>query len=81
LRESDFDDFDLILAMDEDNYRTIKSAGEGKAEVRKFLEFAPEIGLDDVPDPYYSGNFAQTFELVSDASDGLIEWVKEKLKS
>jgi protein-tyrosine phosphatase len=77
--KSDHDRFDLILAMDEDNFRVIKSRGKGKAEVRKLLEFAPACGYDDVPDPYPDGDFDETFELVSQASNGLIVWVKQKL--
>jgi protein-tyrosine phosphatase len=79
LRKSDYDEFDLILAMDDDNFQVISSRGHGKAQVHKLLEFAPDCGLDDVPDPYYSGNFAQTYELVNNASDGLLTWVKGKL--
>jgi protein-tyrosine phosphatase len=80
LHSSDYDKFDLILAMDDDNYQEILRRRAGRAEVRKLLEFAMDCGFDDVPDPYYSGNFDETFELVSAASDGLMEWVIERLQ-
>lgn len=58
---ADFNDFDLILAMDENNVRALKRlAPEGTVEkVHLFLDYAS--GDDrDVPDPYYEG--AEAFE-------------------
>ena len=53
--EDDFDDFDLILAMDRSHHRHLASmAPEGAAhKIAMFLEFAPKLGVSDVPDPYY----------------------------
>src|SRR5215472_1680864 len=53
----DFERFDLILAMDRENLRTLqRRAPPGAQErLRLFLEFAPEPGPAEVPDPYYGG--------------------------
>jgi protein-tyrosine phosphatase len=37
-----------------------------------FLDFAPDQPLREVPDPYYNDNFAEVFDLVEIASNGLI---------
>ncbi len=65
----DFDRFDLIVAMDRDNYEDILSldrAGRHHDKVRLFSEFlerGDSFGVD-VPDPYYGGE--QGFEHVLD---------------
>jgi protein-tyrosine phosphatase len=79
-RAQDFDDFDLILAMDEENRRNIlRLAGddEQRAKVRMFREFDPASrGNDnlDVPDPYYGGEdgFDHVLDLVEAAAEGLV---------
>jgi protein-tyrosine phosphatase len=74
---ADFESFDYVLAMDRDNYRILSSlcpAGM-ESKLRLFMEFAPDLGVRDVPDPYYGGarGFDQVFDLVEAASQGLLE--------
>ena len=56
-RYEDFTDYDLILAMDRENYHDLSSMAETheeKLKLRMFRSFDPE-GNGDVPDPYYGG--------------------------
>ena len=55
----DFERFDLIVAMDDANLVALKRqcASQHHSKLRLLLEFAPELGLREVPDPYY-GNLA-----------------------
>ncbi len=77
LTARDFEEFDLILTMDDDNFRAAsRLAGGAKDKLRTFLSFAPHLGLNQVPDPWYTGNFAQTYELASEAAEGLIEHIQ-----
>lgn len=71
---SDFIDFDLIIAMDHKNYRTINELrpANSKTPVRLFLEFSTKTTLTEVPDPYYTHGFEGVFDLIDDASQGLI---------
>jgi protein-tyrosine phosphatase len=74
---ADFESFDYVLAMDRDNYRILSSlcpAGM-ESKLRLFMEFAPDLGVRDVPDPYYggAGGFDQVFDLVEAAAHGLLE--------
>lgn len=75
--------FDLIVAMDTQNERDIRArlgAPSVKgAEMITFLSLLPEKGLADVPDPYFTGNFEEVYELVKEGCDRLLDRVKERI--
>ncbi len=77
---ADFEHFELVLAMDGQNHAFLLEACpvEYRARVRLFLEFAPHLERDDVPDPYYGGStgFEHVLDLVEDAAAGLIEHLR-----
>lgn len=79
VRASDFQDFDLLLAMDSSNASDLMriAPGEAAAKVKLLREFDPaSAGPDlDVPDPYYGGEtgFDRVLDLVEAACLGLIE--------
>jgi protein-tyrosine phosphatase len=81
----DFARFDLVLAMDELNRVTLLELcpPEHRDRVRLFLEFAPQLGRVDVPDPYYGGSngFEYVLDLVEEASHGLLEHVRQVVKA
>ncbi|MBD5266876.1 MAG: low molecular weight phosphotyrosine protein phosphatase [Bacteroides sp.] len=67
-RQSDFDNFDLIIPMDASNERDLRAMAptvEAEAKIVPMIKF---VGMatryDHVPDPYYEG--AEGFELVLD---------------
>lgn len=72
----DFERFDYILAMDEDNLARLKDEApeEHRHKLRLFLEFAT-IEEREVPDPYYGGaaGFERVLDLVDEASRSLLE--------
>lgn len=74
--EKDFAKFDLILAMDQSNLDDLRKIcpSEHAHKLRLFLEFAPELGLLEVPDPYYGGpkGFEYVLDLCEAAARGLI---------
>lgn len=77
----DFDDFDLILAMDRQNLRDLeamKPAGS-RAEVRLFLEYAGVPGISEVPDPYMgdANGFERVLDLVTAGSQRLIARLRQ----
>ena len=74
----DFDDFDLILAMDSDNIDNIERLRPDGAEtpVRLFTDYAPETGMDHVPDPYYTRDFDAALDLIDACAAGLITALK-----
>lgn len=72
----DFSEFDLILAMDRDNYQSLlKACPEPlRHKVRLFLSFSRQYANQEVPDPYYGGSqgFDRVLDMVEDAAEGLI---------
>ena len=80
LTPSDLKQFDLILAMDRENYQDILYLDrEGKYEdkVRLMCDFATQKDDREVPDPYYGGQdgFDNVIELLFDACRGLLDYV------
>ena len=77
-QKSDFETFDLILAMDKDNYQNILYLDrEGKYEhkVKLMCDFASHHQDKEVPDPYYGGKdgFDYVIDLLLDACEGLLQ--------
>lgn len=74
----DLQDFDLILAMDRENYQDILSldpTGQYQHKVRLMCDFCSRHTLQEVPDPYYGGSqgFNQVIDLLMDACEGLVK--------
>ncbi len=78
--DDDFEKFDYIIAMDEDNQMRLldQSPVEHRSKVHLFLSFA-DVGETEVPDPYYGGaaGFERVLDLVEEASRGLLETLSE----
>ncbi|MBD1859268.1 MULTISPECIES: low molecular weight protein-tyrosine-phosphatase [Leptolyngbya] len=77
---ADFEEFNLILAMDIDNFEAIRSidpAGTYQDKVRLMCDFCTEHSLREVPDPYYGGTegFNFVIDLLLDACQGLLDFV------
>ncbi|HTN68580.1 MAG TPA: low molecular weight protein-tyrosine-phosphatase [Dysgonamonadaceae bacterium] len=83
-KSSDFDKFDYILVMDNNNYNNVKKLAKSEEEVAKIhrmTDFAKDLSNDHVPDPYYGGEdgFELVMDLLEDATKGLLEEIKSKL--
>ncbi|MEN8774714.1 MAG: low molecular weight protein-tyrosine-phosphatase [Akkermansiaceae bacterium] len=81
----DFELFDLILTMDNENFQNvIKLAvtAEERAKVRNFTDFCSQHDLIEVPDPYYGGNagFELVADLIEDGVEGLLAHVKKEIE-
>jgi protein-tyrosine phosphatase len=77
----DFDNFDYILAMDNNNYQDImalknRNNPNGKAKVFMFRDFDP-AGKGNVPDPYYGSirDFEEVYEMCERTSENLLEYI------
>ena len=80
LRPLDLEQFDLILAMDRENYQDILYLDrEGKYEdkVSLMCDFAQHHTDKEVPDPYYGGQdgFDYVIDLLLDACGGVLDYV------
>ena len=75
-KAEDFLRFDYVIAMDSENHRDLSRLcppGE-KDRLHLFLDFAPDLGRTDVPDPYYGGDggFEAVLDMIEAASAGLL---------
>lgn len=85
IEDSDFDEFDLIAVMDWDNLAMVQERcpTAHRHKVRRLTEFCVQFDSLVVPDPYYGGimGFEQVLDLVEDACSGLLQHVRQQLKS
>ncbi len=82
LRREDLDAYDMILAMDRENYEDILAMADTDAQRKKtalFRDFDPQ-GTGDVPDPYYGGRggFHRVMEIIERTCEGLADSLEEK---
>ncbi len=84
-RSSDFEKFDYIIVMDDNNYLNTKKLAATQEDVDKIhrmTDFSTKFSdHDHVPDPYYGGDdgFNLVMDLLEDAAKGLMEEIKSKL--
>ncbi len=80
VRAADFERFDLILAMDCDNLAWLREACPAplQPKLRLLMSYAPQLGRNEVPDPYYGGpaGFDVVLDLVEAACDGLLDQLR-----
>jgi len=80
---ADFARFGWILAMDQHNLRALEAMRpvDYPGHVGLLLALQPELGIDEVPDPYYGGpeGFERVLDLVERASTALLERVRAGL--
>lgn len=76
----DFDEFDYVLAMDQENFNNMSRYWENQPSThfRLFLDFANGASAKEVPDPYYGGNsgFEYVLDLIENASKGLLQHIR-----
>lgn len=82
----DLDEFDLLLAMDTENYRDILAhakSDEQSQRVWLMREFDPEEGNRSVPDPYHDrmDGFERVYQILYRSSYQLLEQLKPSIKT
>jgi protein-tyrosine phosphatase len=76
LLNRDFDIFDYVFVMDDDNVSDVMGVAktpQQKAKIHKILNFADSDSQEIVPDPYYDGRFQLVFNLLDGACDKILE--------
>jgi len=77
----DFHDFDFLLAMDCSNLSNMSSLKTDGARARLglMLDYSEKFEQREIPDPYYGdGGFDLVFDMISDASAGLLRHIKQQ---
>ena len=78
--KEDFLHFDYIVAMDDDNINALKNfkSDESKAVVKKLLDYVPNAKTKNVPDPYFTGDFEETYQLVEEGCKYLLDEIRSE---
>lgn len=79
LVSSDYEDYDYFIGMDNANIRNMKNIlnGDPDKKVYKLLEFSGDYG--DIADPWYTGNFDDTYDDVLKGCTALLEKLKGEI--
>lgn len=80
LQTADLDSFDYLIAMDNSNRENIRLLNEQleEIEVHLLMDFAENRVYEEVPDPYYTGNFDEVYKMVTDGCRGLLRSIRNK---
>ena len=80
----DFAKFDWVLAMDEQNLADLRriAPAHSHQRIKLMMDFAPELGVRNVPDPYYGSarGFEEVLDLLQAASEGLLADLLTRLR-
>ena len=82
VKKEDFDHFDYIIGMDEQNIRNLKQLAGNPANIGKIYrmtDFCRHMTDNEVPDPYYGGDagFEYVIDLLEDSCEGLYKFICE----
>ena len=75
MQKSDYEKYDYLIGMDDWNIRNMSriAGGDPENKICKLLEFA---GSDrDIADPWYTGNFDETYEDVTEGCEALLQYL------
>ena len=74
VNSADFQQFDYLICMDDSNLSNLrKLAGGDQADIIKFMDLLPDEELREVPDPYFTGNFEQVYDIINSGCDVLLD--------
>ena len=81
---SDFECYDYILAMDQDNLADLKERADPvyHDRIHLFLDYSEDHAGSDVPDPYYGGRtgFERVLDLIEQAAAGLLSELEQGVR-
>ena len=72
------DDSTYVVAMDQSNLERLRAQYGAHPRTFLLLDFADRDGIQDVPDPYYEGNFEYVYQLVEEGCRGLLDEILDR---
>jgi len=78
--KKDLQEFDYIIAMDAANLGNLHrlKSNDITGEIHRLLDFVPDVMTEDVPDPYFTGNFVEVYDLINSGCEKLIDYIRNK---
>ncbi len=81
ITHADVQEFDYLLAMDKGHLTRMQPLSSGdKANMIMFLQYAKAAGtvsVEDVPDPWYTGKFDETYDLICKGSEAFLAYLRQ----
>ncbi|PHI40018.1 low molecular weight phosphotyrosine protein phosphatase [Actinobacillus succinogenes] len=78
---ADWEHFDYIVAMDHQNLRDLQALfGKKSDKLFGIAELVPELQYDHIPDPWYTHNFQETYQLLDVCCDALLAKIRREHK-
>ena len=79
LRRGEYDVFDMLIGMDDANLRNMRRmlGGDPEGKISALLDYAGRPG-QSIADPWYTGNFDETYEDVLAGCQGLLDYLTKK---
>jgi len=74
----DLEAFNYIVVMDEDNLQDVRTLGPTRGKLVRLMDYAPDAGIREVPDPYYTGGFEGVYALIRQAAAGLLATIRQE---
>jgi len=78
LTKADYSAYDYLIGMDHWNLKNMKRicGGDPNAKIHLLLDYTDRPG--DIADPWYTGNFEQTYKDIKDGCEGLLKHLLER---
>jgi len=79
LNSNDLAQSDYLIAMDRSNQADLEVLTRrhpSKGDIALLLDFAENMTVTEVPDPYYTGNFEVVYQLVKSGCEGLLAHIR-----
>ena len=68
---------DYVVAMDNENVADLHAWHIDRKKLSRMLDYALDLDVRDVPDPYYDGRFELVYTLVNLSAEGLLQQIRE----
>ncbi|MGY3765695.1 low molecular weight protein-tyrosine-phosphatase [Vagococcus vulneris] len=75
----DFVSYDLIIGMDAENINNLHAIAPTEESACKIHQLLEDFDSQEVPDPYYTGNFELTYELINKGTDYWLDKIKKTI--
>ena len=78
VKKRDFEEFDLLVCMDDENARALAHMGCPPEKIKLLMDYHDDSPHDEVPDPYYGGR--DGFELMHELIDHAVERLLDRMR-
>lgn len=80
IQSDDFYNYDYIIGMDENNLKELRrlAPNDWQGELYLFMSVVKGHEIEEVPDPYYTGDFQTTYEMVDKGTDAWLALIKDR---